>query len=302
MQQGLFHIGKRNMFINIQSLYLVKNTMGTSRNHFITKHSARTNNTNRRTIVFHYPHLYGRRMRTQGNIRIFINKERILHIAGGVFYRKIQGFKIVPIVFNFGTFGYGEAYFFKDVAYFSFYHRNRMARPQSNTVSRTTQIRHENDIFLLFSEIDRGMPRSQTDITRAGRQIMPSDLLEINAGCVGMYGAAILMAPTEGRSPVFGSRAISPQNRVRAVCANPEEAQFLHRYYGYMLCNRVAVRMAMVATFRADADRAQRFWDGVFRPDYFPVADPRKQLHTLLLGRECARSSAFAVRKSVLIN
>ena len=159
----------------------------------------------------------------------------------------------------------------------------------------------ESDVFELFSEIDRGVRRSQTDITRAGRQIMSITLRNINAQCVGQYGSAILMAPKEGRPAEFRSRAITPQNRVAAVCANPEEAQFLHRYYGPLLFNRVAVRMAMIATFRADADRARLFWDSVIQPDHLPAADPRKRLHNHLLGKECVRSSAFAVRRTYLV-
>jgi len=155
----------------------------------------------------------------------------------------------------------------------------------------------EEDVFILFSEIDRGMRRSQTDITRAGRQTMSPLLREINAGSVGMFGAAILMAPKENRPPAFRFREITPQNRVIAVSNNPEEALFLNRYHGWLLLNRIAVRMAMVATFRADADRARLFWDGVIRPGNLPSTDPRCRLYTRLLDNDCRRFSAFMIRK-----
>ena len=159
---------------------------------------------------------------------------------------------------------------------------------------------NENDVFVLFSEFDRGMRRSQTDITRAGRQIMPSQLRGINAGSVGMFGLAILMAPTKNRLGTFRYREITPQNRVMAVVANPEEALFLHRYHGWFLLNCIAARMAMVATFRADADRARLFWDGVIRPDKLPATDPRCQLRDYLKDSECRRFSAFTIRRTYL--
>jgi len=162
----------------------------------------------------------------------------------------------------------------------------------------------ESDLWLLYSNIDRGMRRSQTDITRAGRQIMPTQLREINAGSVGMFGAAILMAPKENRPAVFRSREITPQNRVIAVAANPEEALFLNRYNGWLLLNRIAARMAMVATFRADADRARLFWDGVIQPEKLPVTDPRRLLRDYLVYSDSRRFSGFMVRKaySVCLN
>ena len=163
---------------------------------------------------------------------------------------------------------------------------------------RVFECRDETDLFQLYSEMDQGLRRSQADVTRAGRNIMPPSLQSVHIGQLAQYGAAILMAPAEGRPAVFQSRSISPQNRVTAVCANPEEALFLHRYFGWMLLNRVAVRMAMAATFRADADRARLFWDGVVHPDQFPNVDPRKQLFNRLLEKECARSSAFAVHRT----
>jgi len=162
----------------------------------------------------------------------------------------------------------------------------------------------EADLFVLFSEIDCGMRRSQIDITRAGRQTMSPQLREISTGSVGLFGAAIQMAPKDNRPAVFRSRSVSPQKRVAAVCENPDEACFLNQYHGWLLLNLIAARMAMVATFRADAERARLFWDGVIQPSRLPATDPRSQLHKFLLSKECRRSSAFAVRQtySVCVN
>ena len=54
----LLQIGKGNIFIDIQTLYLVKKAMRTRRNGLVTVNPARHNGPERRLAVLHHPHLY----------------------------------------------------------------------------------------------------------------------------------------------------------------------------------------------------------------------------------------------------
>ncbi|MCL2000370.1 MAG: hypothetical protein FWG74_02965 [Planctomycetes bacterium] len=155
----------------------------------------------------------------------------------------------------------------------------------------------EADLLILYSEMDQGLRRSLADVIRAGRSIMPPSLQDLPIGVLGQYGAAILMASRDDRPAAYQSRAIFPQNRVAAVCANPEEALFLHHYNGLMLLNRIPIRMAMVASFRAGGDRARIFWDGVADPDRIPANDPRSRLNHELIGKRKISTSAVKVRE-----
>ena len=57
IQQGLFEVCKRNAFIYIQALYLMKHTVRTRRNGFVAEHPAWRKGTNRRCMGFHMAHL-----------------------------------------------------------------------------------------------------------------------------------------------------------------------------------------------------------------------------------------------------
>ncbi|MCL2001548.1 MAG: hypothetical protein FWG74_08950 [Planctomycetes bacterium] len=155
-----------------------------------------------------------------------------------------------------------------------------------------------NDLFTLYSESDQGARRNLTDVMRAGQNTFTAELKEIPHGQLALYGAAILMAGMEGGRPGFQSRKATPQSRVRAVATHQEEALFLHEFSGAFLLKRIPIRMAMVATFRADANRAKVFWSGVADPERLPATDPRRMLHAQLLSKECRRGTATAIHRT----
>ena len=158
------------------------------------------------------------------------------------------------------------------------------------------EVRDEAEVWSLYAECDAGLRRTQTDVVRASRNIMPPDLREIPHNSVSLYGAAILMAPFSGGATVFSSREIKSKRRVMAVCSSTAEALFLHEYQGVEIFNRIPVRMAMLATRRVDADRASLFWDGVARPERMSADDPRRLLSAFLVKARRGVSSAVHVR------
>lgn len=140
----------------------------------------------------------------------------------------------------------------------------------------------EQDVYELFSEIDQGKRRSQSDIVRACRGTLPASLREISLTALAQYGAAILLSDLHG-VPVFQTRMATPHDRVAAVRAHSEEALYLHEFQAAKHFNRIPVRMAMVAAYRIDPDRARLFWNGVADPDRLPAADVRRLLHDRLM-------------------
>jgi hypothetical protein len=139
---------------------------------------------------------------------------------------------------------------------------------------------------------------------RAGQTTLTAQLKEVPNGQLALYGAAILMADMEGGRPCFQSRKATPQSRVSAVASHQAEAMFLHDFSGAFLFKRIPIRMAMVATYRADPGRARLFWGSVIEPEFMPTSDPRRMLHSQLMSKECRRGTAAANHRtySVCIN
>src|SRR5690606_30316791 len=132
VEQSLFQIGKRYIFIHIKSLDLMEETMCTCRNSLIAVHPARHNGTERWLACFHQSNLNGRGMRTQGNIItiLFLDKESILHITRRVLRWKIQGREVVPVIFDLRSFGNDKTEFLKNLNDLLADQRQRMARAQ----------------------------------------------------------------------------------------------------------------------------------------------------------------------------
>lgn len=57
MIQHLFKVGKRDLFINIKTFYLMKDTVCTCRNCLITEHSTGSYDTNWRFLLLHCSYL-----------------------------------------------------------------------------------------------------------------------------------------------------------------------------------------------------------------------------------------------------
>jgi hypothetical protein len=83
LQECLFQVGKRHIFIHIQTFNLMKNAVRTCRNGFIPENTPREKSFEWGLCAFHYPDLNARCVCTQQNIGIFFDKKSVLHIAGG---------------------------------------------------------------------------------------------------------------------------------------------------------------------------------------------------------------------------
>src|SRR5579862_8436935 len=104
----LFKIRKRNMLVDIEAFGLVEETMSPGANGFISIYPPRTDDADRRLLAFHHSCLHAARMRAQQPVRILRNIKCILHVTGRMIFGQVQGSKVVPVIFNFGSFCNGK--------------------------------------------------------------------------------------------------------------------------------------------------------------------------------------------------
>src|SRR5690606_37590977 len=104
---------------------------------FVAVHSSRHDGTEWRLAVLHHPHLYGRGMGTQRDIIavLLLDEKRILHITGRELGWKIKGSEIVPVIFDFGSFGYYKAKFLEYLYDFLAHQRKGMPRSDHETLT-----------------------------------------------------------------------------------------------------------------------------------------------------------------------
>ena len=97
-RQGAFQIGKARGFIHQQTFHLMEHwcvcLIGIRAIHF-----ARSNHTKRWFVILHKTHLHARCMGAQQMATRKI--EGVVHGARRVMWRKVQRFKIMPVVFDF---------------------------------------------------------------------------------------------------------------------------------------------------------------------------------------------------------
>src|SRR5579862_1640281 len=126
----LFKVRKGNVFIHIQSFCLMKKTVCTCADGFVSINTPRANYSYWRLLFFHHTRLNAAGMSTQKPIRILMNIKSILHVAGWMIFRKIKRGKIMPVIFNFRTFCDSKSKSSENVNNLISYHTYRMPRTQ----------------------------------------------------------------------------------------------------------------------------------------------------------------------------
>ncbi len=109
--QDAFQIGKRNVFVHYESLYLMKHWRVCSIV-IMPVDRAGDNNLQRRLAAFHSPDLDRRGVRPQQSIG---NENCVLHIPRRMILGKIQRFKIMVIILDVGSTGDLETQTVKDL-------------------------------------------------------------------------------------------------------------------------------------------------------------------------------------------
>ena len=112
----------------------MEDTVGASRDGLVAEHTARCNDTDGRLGGFHGTNLHTRGVSAKQNVahavhvRLLINKEGVLHVAGGMVHGKVQGRKHMVVVLDFGPFHDSETQMRKNLVDVAADNRQRVTR------------------------------------------------------------------------------------------------------------------------------------------------------------------------------
>ena len=130
--QGLLQVGKGDVLVDVKALNLVENAVGAGRDGFVAEHAARGDDADRRLMGLHHANLHTRGVGAQQHIRSLVDigfladEEGVLHVAGGMVEREVQGREHVVVVLNLRTFGDGEAEMREDLVDVATHDRQRV--------------------------------------------------------------------------------------------------------------------------------------------------------------------------------
>ena len=113
----MFKVGKSDVLVNVEAFYLMEDAVGAGRYGFVSEHAAGAHHADGQGLRFHGAHLHGGGVRAQQQ-RIHMagaHEEGVLHLAGRVVGREVQGLEHVVVVFDFRTFGHIIAELAEDI-------------------------------------------------------------------------------------------------------------------------------------------------------------------------------------------
>ena len=108
IEEHLLEIGEGDILGNIEALDLMENAVRTSRNGLIAEDAAREDGTDRGLLALHLADLDRTGVGAKEDIGVGVDEERILHIAGGMLWREIEGREDMPIILDLGALGNSE--------------------------------------------------------------------------------------------------------------------------------------------------------------------------------------------------
>ena len=85
------------------------------RDGLVSEDAAREDGPDGRLLPLHLAHLNGAGVGAQQDVRVGVDKERVLHVARWMLGREVEGGEDVPVVFDLRSFGHCEAEPAKDV-------------------------------------------------------------------------------------------------------------------------------------------------------------------------------------------
>ncbi len=116
-EDGLLEVREGDVLVDIEALHLVEDAVRAGADGFVAEHAARADHADREGLGFHRTHLHGggvgaeqERIQVAGG-----HEEGVLHLAGRVVRREVQGLEHVPVVLDLGAFRDVIAEFAEDV-------------------------------------------------------------------------------------------------------------------------------------------------------------------------------------------
>ena len=115
-KENLLQVGKADILVNIQTFYLMEETVCTCADGLVTIYTTRAKYTDRWLVGLHIVSLITRRMTAQENVlghivRVaLLNEESILHIAGWMISGKVEHGENMLVIVNLWTMIEGKAH------------------------------------------------------------------------------------------------------------------------------------------------------------------------------------------------
>ena len=113
--EGLFEVGKAHVSVNVQAFHLVKEAMRPGGDGFVAIDASGHDGPNGRLLFFEQPDLHVAGVGAQQHVWVTFYKKCVLHFAGRVIGREVEGGEIMPIVFYFRPIGHVKTQSFEDL-------------------------------------------------------------------------------------------------------------------------------------------------------------------------------------------
>ena len=162
MQQHLFQVGKRHVLVDIKTLNLVEEAVGTGSDCLVAVNATRADDADGRLVALHSAYLYRAGVAAQHDIAgdvlvILLDEEGVLHVAGGVVGSEVQRTEYVPVVLNLGTISNGKAQTREDVNNLLAHHRDGVTCSQFSREGRTGDVNLVLFLGLLLGSLAQGI-------------------------------------------------------------------------------------------------------------------------------------------------
>jgi len=141
----------------------------------------------------------------------------------------------------------------------------------------------DHDLWMLFGSFDGHCARSEANVMKAARGLFQNkELNDMSIQVLQLCASALLYLRID-TSPSFSEKPATKTDKANLVDQHKDEVLLVNEYVqlgGARL--KVAVVVAMLATFRKNPVKARLFWDRVIGGDKLERGTPQYNLHNFL--------------------
>ena len=216
-KDGLLEVGERHILVDVETLYLMEDAVGTGGDRLVPEHTARADDTDRKLHGLHRAHLDGgcvgpqqKRIRMTGG-----HEEGVLHVSGRMVQREVQRLEHMVVILDLWSLGHIVAEFSEYVNDLLTDNRHRMPRPKLERNSRHRKIllravRRSHGSRLVLKLVNLGLGDLLEFIYRTAK--LPLKFRAIGPELLEKLGDLSFLAkkPYTGLLNIFGGLAIQP--------------------------------------------------------------------------------------------
>ena len=137
-QDGLLEVRESDILIYIEAFHLMEDAVGARGNRFVAEHASGADHADREGIFLHRTHLHGGCVGAEKQ-RVEVpcgDEESVLHVAGGVVRREVEGLEHMVVVLDFGAFRHVVSELAEDIHYLLAHYAHWMAAAELELLAR----------------------------------------------------------------------------------------------------------------------------------------------------------------------